>query len=138
MMRSKNKRWFCFSLFSFCFALSAGSCGELKKSPVLKDKESFIGIWKSSSGFEMEIKADGLADIKQIEDRSNPDYDKLCIKVAGSYIKGIKFFFMGDSTIKVIEPFNYAIKYHIKKYPYQDGDTSRMILNGVMLAKHKE
>ncbi|HLG36170.1 MAG TPA: hypothetical protein VI757_14930 [Bacteroidia bacterium] len=138
MMRSKKNRWFCFWLLSFCFALSAGSCGELNKRPVPKEKESFIGIWKSSSGFEIEIKAEGLADIKQIEDRADPDYDKLYIKRAGQSIKGVKVFFMGDSSLKVIEPFNYAKKYHIEKEPYQDGDTLRMILNGVMLAKHKE
>lgn len=110
------------------------SCDHAK--PVPKDKESFIGLWISYSGFNIEIKSIGTAKLTQIGNTQDPDFNKLNIPVAPTVTEEMFVHFKGDSVLVVRKPLYYAKEYHIDKSPYQDGDTSRMIINGVMLTKH--
>jgi len=43
--------------------------------------------------------------------------------------------FSGDSLLIISQPTVRAREYHINKNPYKDGDTCKMILNGVLLIK---
>ena len=117
----------------FCLALFVASCA--RTQPVPKDKEAFIGKWKSASGYEMEIFAKGTADIKQIEDKTNPDYEKLCIKVAPQIIYGMKVFFKNDSVLEIADPYNYAKGFKINQSPASNSTSQQMVLNGVTLNK---
>jgi len=110
------------------------SCDHAK--PVPKDKESFIGLWISHSGFQIEIKSFGTAKLTQIANTQEPDFNKLNIQVAPIVTEEMFVQFKGDSVLLVRKPLYYAKEYHIDKSPYQDGDTTRMIINGVMLTKH--
>ena len=110
------------------------SCDHAK--PVPKDKESFIGLWISHSGFQIEIKSFGTAKLIQIVNTHEPDFNKLNIQVAPAVTEEMFVQFKGDSVLVVRKPLYYAKEYHIDKSPYQDGDTLRMIINGVMLTKH--
>ena len=105
-------------------------------NPVPKDKESFIGLWISHSGFQIEIKSIGTAKLTQIGNTHDPDFNKLNIQVAPTVTEEMFVHFKGDSVLVVRKPLYYAKEYHIDKSPYQDGDTTRMIINGVMLTKH--
>lgn len=115
--------------------ISFTSCQNAK--PVPKDKEPFIGLWISHSGFQIEIKSTGISTIKQITDTLEPDYNKLNIKVAPLVITDMLVEFIGDSVLSVSKPLNYAKEYIIDKNPYQDNDTSRLVLNGVVFIKQK-
>lgn len=103
--------------------------------PIPSDKNIFVGLWKSGSGFELEIMSDGTATITQnINDRGS-DYESLNIKVAPSRISNANVEFRGDSLISVARPGYYAREYRIDKYPCLDNDQYKMILNGVTLVK---
>jgi len=117
----------------FCFV----SCNIFNRpQPIPKDKEPFIGVWTSISGFKFEIKSSGTAKLTQIINTQEPDYNKLNIQVAPKVTEEMFVQFRGDSVLLVRKPLYYAKEYHIDKSPYQVGDTSRMIINGVMLTKH--
>jgi hypothetical protein len=55
--------------------ISFTSCRNAK--PIPEDKESFIGLWISESGFKIEIKSSGIAKVVQIRNPNNPDYYSL-------------------------------------------------------------
>lgn len=103
--------------------------------PIPSDKNIFVGLWKSGSGFELEIMSDGTATITQNINDRNSDYECLNIKVAPSRISSANVEFRGDSLISVARPGYYAREYGIDKYPYLDSDQYKMILNGVTLVK---
>jgi len=106
--------------------VSFTSCQNAK--PVPKDKESYIGLWGSHSGFQIDIKSDGTSTITQIADT---------IAVAPPFIKEMFVEFKGDSNLLVAKPLYFAKEYLINKSPYQEGDTSKLILNGVIFIKQK-
>jgi len=124
-----------YALLLLTILISFTSCYNAK--PVPKDKESFIGLWISHSGFQLEIKSSGTATITQIADTLQPDYTKLNITVAPPFIKDMLVEFIGDSILSVSKPLNYTKEYNIDKNPYQDGDTSRLVLNGIVFIKQK-
>jgi len=124
-----------YSIFLLAILISFTSCQNAK--PVPRDKDAFIGLWVSHSGFQLEIKSDGTATITQITDTLDPDFTKLNIAVAPAFIKDMLVEFRGDSILSVAKPLNYAKEYFINKNPYQVGDTSRLVLNGVVLIKQK-
>jgi hypothetical protein len=108
-----------------------------KVTPIPPDKASFVGLWTSSSGFKIDIKSAGTADITQIEDEANPDYQKLNLLVAPILIKDLRVYFKTDNTLEVIKPTQYAKKYHIDSYPSSDSLHSTMILNGVRFERSR-
>jgi hypothetical protein len=124
-----------FSLLLLSFLISFTSCQNAK--PIPKDKESYLGLWISHSGFQIDIKSAGTASITQIADTLNPDFSRLNIKVAPAFIKEMIVEFRGDSILLVRKPLNFAKEYLINRSPYQEGDTSKLVLNGVMFIKQK-
>ena len=107
----------------------------VRATPIPRDKEVFIGKWKSSSGFMIEIKPNGMANLLHNLGNSDPEYDKLCIKVGPSVIKDILVKFTGDSTLKVVKPTVYAKDYRIERFPYLENNQLKMVLNDVTLVK---
>jgi len=108
------------------------SCGP---KPLPHDKLIFVGQWKAHSGFTIEIKLDGTADLTQYLDHTDPDYERLCIKVGPPIIRGIPLSFKGDDILEVSKTMLYGKTYKIEQPPHQDGDHIKMILNGVTLIK---
>jgi hypothetical protein len=103
--------------------------------PIPAEKYLFVGVWKSASGFELRIMANGEAMITQdIQDRG-VDYENLNIKVAPSHIRGANVEFRGDSTLSVVKSGYYAREYRIDSPPYPDSNTYRMVLNGIIMMK---
>lgn len=103
--------------------------------PIASEKTSFVGVWKSASGFELRIMANGEAMITQNMQDRGVDNEKLNIKVAPSHIRGANVEFQGDSTLCVVRPGYYAREYTIDTFPYADSNTYKMVLNGVVLVK---
>jgi hypothetical protein len=103
--------------------------------PIPVDKEIFVGVWESGSGFELQIMANGTATITQnVEDRGT-DYENLNIQVAPAYISTANVEFLGDSILFIVRRAYYARQYRIDKYPYQDSTRYKIVLNGVTLIK---
>jgi len=103
--------------------------------PISPQKNIFVGVWKSGSGFELQITSDGTAMITQnIEDRDSA-YENLNIKVAPSHINSANVEFSGDSILTIVRYGYYARQYRIDKHPYIDGNQYKMVLNGVMLVR---
>jgi hypothetical protein len=114
------------------------SCETFKRTqPIPKEKESFIGVWLSRSGFKLHINAAGTATITQVVNSKDPDFDILNIKVAPPVIEDIRVEFKSDSILMVIKPLLYAKEFRIDRYPYRDGDTAKIVLNGVTLFKER-
>ena len=126
-----------FSLLLLCgLGLISSSCGVGEGAkPIPPEKESFIGVWRSTSGFELEILAVGKANLRQIRYKSDPDWDRLNIKVAPDRLEGLQVRFVGDSTLELIEPLNYGRDYRINRSPYSENGQSKMMLNGVILIR---
>ena len=116
----------------FIFAWLLSSCGP---TPIPENKTNFVGQWKSQSGFLIEIKADGTADIQQKISQTEPDFEYLCIKVGPPIIKDLSVKFIDDSTLEVLKPTLYAKAYKISKAPFRDQDNFKMILNNVELTR---
>ncbi len=83
----------------------------------------------------MDIKSTGTADLTQIADNANSDYEKLNIKVAPQVIKDIREFFKEGDILEVIKPTLYAKEYHIDSYPYRDSQKFKMVINGVTFVR---
>jgi hypothetical protein len=98
-----------------------------KPIPIQKEEELFIGKWKSSSGFVIEIKANGTAQILE-----NSESETVFQWLPG---RNPRVFFKGDSLINLYDPFNMFRSYKINRLPYRDSLTFKMILNGVTLTK---
>ncbi len=120
------------SLFLLFVCTLLISCGP---KPIPNDKLAFVGQWETSSGFTLEISANGTATLIQYVDQLNPDYERLCIKVGPKTIEGLSVTFTGSERIDVVKPGLYGRTYQIDKAPYQDGDSLKMVLNGVTLIK---
>jgi len=115
------------------FFTSCISCS--RPRPIPKNKEAFIGLWLSHSGFKMEIKSSGTADLTQIFNSMDPESGKLDVGVTPEYAKEMLIEFGGDSILIIKQPTVRAREYNIDRNPYMDGDTCKMILNGVLLIK---
>jgi hypothetical protein len=66
----------------------------------------------------------------------NPDNAKLNIGITPEYAKGMLVGF-ADSILIISKPTVRAREYRIDRNPYLDGDTMKMVLNGVVLIKQK-
>jgi hypothetical protein len=103
--------------------------------PIPPEKNLFVGAWRSASGFELRIMANGEARIAQnVQDRG-VDYENLNIKVAPPTIAGANVEFLGDSSLCVVRHGYYAREYRINSPPYPDSNTYTMVLNGVIMVK---
>ena len=117
---------------------SLTSCTSFKSpKPIPENKKAFIGVWVSHTGFKMDIKPSGTADLTENNNSSNPDDDKLNIGVTSEYSKDMLVEFSGDSILIISQPTVRAKEYHIDKNPHQVGDTCKMNLNGVLLIRQK-
>ncbi len=115
--------------------LSMLSCA--KPTPLPKEKEAFIGLWQSYSGFQMTILSDGTAKVVPISDRTNPDYTQLDVGITANYAKHMFVEFKGDSLLALFKPQLRYTAFRIDKMPYTVGDSTKMMLNGVLLYKTK-
>jgi hypothetical protein len=124
-----------FSLLLLAILLSFASCRNA--TPIPRDKESFIGLWISHSGFQIEIQSSGIAIVIPISNTKTPDYYKLDVGVTPEYAKKMFVGFEGDSALSLLKPQLRYKAFRIDRNPYLDGDTTRMVLNGVILIKQK-
>jgi hypothetical protein len=117
------------------FLIAGMSCN--RPHPVPQNKEAFIGLWHSHSGFKMEIKASGTANLAQIDNPMDPESSKLDIGVTPEFAKDMLVKFGGDTLLIIVKPQVRGREYRIDRNPYMDGDTCKMILNGVLLIRQK-
>ena len=117
-------------IYSFCL-----SCNN--PQPIPKGKEAFIGVWQARSGFKVDIKALGTADVYEFNLPQNSDNLKLIIGITQPYSIDMLVEFKGDSILVIRKPTVRARQYRIDRNPYLDGDTMKMVLNGVVLSKQK-
>lgn len=100
-------------------------------------KKEFIGTWTNSVGFRAEIRADGTTDLTMTENSKHPDNVRLYIGVAPQYAKNMLARFRGDSILLIIQPHVAGKAYKIERLPWLDGDTMKVVLNGVVLRKER-
>jgi hypothetical protein len=105
--------------------------------PIPKDKEAFIGLWRTQSGFQIEIDPSGTANVTQIFNHQIPDCEKLDIGITPEYAKKMIVGFKGDSIFSVVKPKVRAKSYRIDRNPYTEYDTCKMVLNSVLFIKQK-
>jgi hypothetical protein len=114
------------------------SCGLVHTpEPIPPDKQTFVGVWVTASGFRLDIRANGTADIIQIADKSVPDYERLNLKVAPHVIEGIYVRFREGDFLELVQPTLYAREYHIDSYPAGNPHLLKMVLNGVAFEKRE-
>jgi len=106
-----------------------------RPQPIPASKEAFLGLWRSKSGFEINIEPSGIANVIQIVSHENEDFLKLDIGITPEYAKEMLVGFDGDSVLWVSKPTVRYKAFRIDRYPFLDGDTSKFILNGVVLIK---
>lgn len=116
------------------FYSSSLACSNPQPIPI--GKEAFIGVWQARSGFKVSIKSKGMADVTEGNISMNPDNAKLNIGITPEYAEGMLVGF-ADSILIISKPTVRAREYRIDRNPYLDGDTMKMILNGVVLIKQK-
>jgi hypothetical protein len=104
-------------------------------TPIPHDKEAFIGKWESKSGFTIDIKASGVADISHNLSQADADYERLCIKVGPHVIKEIFVKFERENTLVVSKPMVYSKVYKVEQQPYEEDNQWKMVLNGVTFVK---
>ena len=104
-------------------------------TPIPQDRQAFVGVWRSQSGFQLEIKAEGMANIRQIANHDDPDCKTLNIGVAPENIEGMRVKFTGKDSLEVVIPGNYGKVYHIDRTPFVEDGRTKMVLNGVTFVK---
>jgi hypothetical protein len=104
-------------------------------TPIPQENQAFVGVWRSESGFQLEIKAEGTANIKQIANRNEPDCEAMNIGVAPENIEGMRVKFTGKGNLTVVIPSLYGKVYQIDRVPFVENGRTRMVLNGVIFMK---
>jgi hypothetical protein len=104
-------------------------------APIPQENQAFVGVWRSESGFQLEIKAEGTADIRQIANRKEPDCKTLNIGVAPQGVEGMRVKFTGKDNLEVVTPGLYGKVYHIDRTPFVEKGLTEMVLNGVTFVK---
>lgn len=122
-----------YSVILLYILVSFASCSN--PEPIPSDKEAYIGLWISRSGFQIEIDSSGIASVIPVEDRKSPDYTKLDVGITPEYAKKMFVGFEGDTALYLLRPRLIYKAFRIDRNPYLDGDTTRMVLNGVVLIK---
>jgi hypothetical protein len=113
------------------------SCRNHHPNPIPENKAGFIGVWQAHSGFKVDIKALGTADVYEHNLPLDSDNMKLIIGITPEYAKDMLVEFRGDSVLGIRKPTVRAREYKINLNPYLDGDTVKMVLNGVVLLKQR-
>lgn len=90
------------------------------------DKQVFVGHWKSTSGFELQIESDGTALILNNHSGSR----NIQIEVGPNTIEELRVQLVGDTILEVDRPSYYGKTYRIDRFPYRDSSAYVMILNG--------
>jgi hypothetical protein len=124
-----------FSLLLLTVSFSFTSCEHAR--PIPKDKGSFIGSWVSRSGFKIEINSSGIARVVPIINTEDPDYIRLDVGISSEYAEKMYVGFEVDTALSLLKPQLIYKTFRIDKKPYLDGDTAKMVLNGVVLVKQK-
>ena len=104
-------------------------------TPIPQEKQAFVGVWRSESGFQLEIKAEGTANIKQIADHNKPDCKALNIGVAPQSIDGMQVKFLRGDNLEVVIPSLYGKVYHIDRTVFVEDGRTKMVLNSVTFVK---
>lgn len=121
----------------FMLAVILCSCGGT--DPVPKEKEAYVGVWQSPSGFQIQILKEGYANVFQPMDSLHPEYERLRIQKANDvYNFGFAVVFHGDTTIQLKKPYQGGKIYQITRSPFMDADTMKVIINGITLRKYNE
>jgi hypothetical protein len=130
-------KWLVFALLiMFAILWVSQKCVFCKRAqPIPKGKEAFIGVWQAQSGFKVDIKASGIADVFEHNLPLNSDNMKLIIGITPEYAKDMLVGFRGDSVLIIRKPSVRAREYRIDRNPHLDGDTMKMVLNDVVLIK---
>lgn len=122
--------------FPFAILLFMASCTGI--DPIPQEKEVFVGVWVSPAGFQLQIMPEGVAHVYQPYDSTNPEYKQLAIEEGNAvYNFGFEIQFQGDSLLQLVKPY-LGKQYRLERYPYKDGDTLKMTLNGIDLVKQDE
>jgi hypothetical protein len=105
--------------------------------PIPSHRQAFIGLWKSATGFELEIRGDGTATVTQNPDDRGPAGDNLNIRSAPSRIESANVEFRRDSAMTVVRHGYYAREYRITRFPSPDTMGTTMVVNGMVLVKER-
>jgi hypothetical protein len=108
-----------------------------RPNPVPKGKEAFVGLWRSHSGFKMAIMSSGTANLTQLYNTLDSESVKLDVGVTPEFAKDMLVEFGGDSLLIIKKPRVRGREYKIDRAPFMDGDTCKMVLNGILLIKQK-
>jgi hypothetical protein len=97
-------------------------------TPIPKDKQACVGIWRDGAGFSMEITADGHAKISQEKgSKVNPSN----WPVPPGDTATFQISFRGDDRMELSSSALSGTKvYHIDRYPHAAGKQIKMVLNG--------
>jgi uncharacterized membrane protein len=105
--------------------------------PLSSGRQAFVGLWKSGTGFELRIQADGTATIAQDTQDHGTASERLNIATAPSRIESANVEFRGDSLLTVVRHAYYGRTYRIDRAPARDSTGMSMVLNGVRLSLEK-
>jgi hypothetical protein len=105
--------------------------------PIPAHRQSFVGLWKSGTGFELEIRADGTVSVTQNPDDRSSARDTLNIKSAPPRIESANVEFRRDSAMTVVRHGFYAREYRIHRFPARDSTGTTMVVNGMVLVKER-
>ena len=121
-------------IVSFLF-FSMISCNS--NTPIPKEKQAYIGTWRSDSGIVIIINENGTGSLKQNIIHENKDYKNLGIAVAPDFINDLKVSFKDEKKLSLSKQFYYAKEYNVGIEPYSENGQYKMLLNGISLIKDK-
>ncbi len=120
------------SLLLLVIMSGAFVCGP---KPIPPDKTAFVGEWSTRSGFTLWLNANGKARLFQPLERASPDFDSIGIKVAPPVTEELRVQFVAPNRLDIWKTMLYGKRYRVDRPPYQDGDSVRMVLNGVTFTR---
>ncbi len=120
------------SLLLIIIACGAFACA---RKPIPPDKAAFVGAWRTRSGFTLRLNANGTARLFQPVDRASPGFDSSGIKVAPPVTEELSVKFEKPNGLVIWKSMLYGKRYRVDRPPYQDGDSLRMVLNGVTFTR---
>ncbi len=101
--------------------------------PIPPEKAAFIGEWRTSSGFALQLDPAGTA--RLFQNRASPDLDSIGINVAPPVTEVLSVRFTEPNGLEVGKTMLYGKRYRVDRPPYHDGDSVRMVLNGVTFTR---
>jgi hypothetical protein len=96
--------------------------------PLPKDKEPFVGVWKSPTGFNLEIKNDGHASVTWEKDtKADPTNNPVAPGISAEFFA----YFHGDDELELAQGLlGHGKIYRIDRLPKRAGKETKMVLNG--------